>query len=67
MIEVNRSGEVWVFAEQQAGALSDVPLELMSKGRSLAEKLGVPLAAVLPGKGVRELAATLIAHGADKV
>ena len=31
MIEVNRQGEVWVFAEQEAGALSDVPLELLSK------------------------------------
>jgi len=67
MIEVNRQGEVWVFAEQEGGKLSDVPLELMGKGRSLAEKLGVPLAAVLAGKDVRGLAGTLIAHGADKV
>ena len=67
MIEVNRKGEVWVFAEQEAGRLSDVPLELLSKGRSLADTLGVPLAATLVGKGVRGLAAKLIAHGADKV
>ncbi len=67
MIEVNRQGEVWVFAEAEDGKLSDVPLELMSKGKSLAEKLSVPLAAVLPGKGVRPLADKLVAHGADKV
>ncbi len=67
MIEVNRQGEVWVFAEAEDGKLSDVPLELMSKGRSLAEKLSVPLATVLAGKGVRSLADRLIAHGADKV
>ena len=67
MIEVNRQGEVWVFAEQEAGRLSDVPLELMSKGRSLAERLSVPLSAVVLGKAVRGLAGTLIAHGADKV
>lgn len=67
MIEVNRNGEVWVFAEQEAGKLSDVPLELMSKGAALAGKLSVPLAAVLPGKGVKSMADTLIAHGADKV
>ena len=67
MIEVNREGEVWVFAEQEAGKLSDVPLELMGKGRSLADKLGVPLAAVLAGKDVRALAGPLVAHGADKV
>jgi electron transfer flavoprotein alpha subunit len=67
VIEVNRQGEVWVFAEQEAGKLSDVPLELMSKGRGLADKLGVPLAAVLAGNAVRQLADKLIAHGADKV
>lgn len=67
MIDVNRQGEVWVFAEQEVGRLSDVPLELMSKGRELAETLGVPLAAVLIGSSVENLTATLIAHGADKV
>ncbi|MCK4625757.1 MAG: hypothetical protein KAV00_10635, partial [Phycisphaerae bacterium] len=67
MIEVNRQGEVWVFAEAEDGKLSDVPLELMSKGKSLAEKLSVPLAAVLAGGGVRGLADKLVAHGADKV
>ncbi len=67
MIEVNRQGEVWVFAEQEAGALSDVPLELLSKGRELADTLGVGLAAVLLGSGVSEMAAALTAHGADKV
>jgi len=67
MIGVNRQGEVWVFAEQEDGKLSDVPLELMGKGRELAEILSVPLAAVLLGERVAHLADTLIAHGADKV
>jgi len=68
MIEVNRQGEVWVFAESEGGALSDVPLELMGKGRELADTLGVPVAAVLLGAGeIASLADTLIAHGADKV
>lgn len=67
MIDVNRDGEVWIFAEQDAGVLCDVPLELMSKGRSLADKLGVPLAAVLAGGKVRRLAEGLIHHGAEKV
>ncbi len=67
MIDVNRQGEVWVFAEADDGKLSDVPLELMSKGRELAGTLGVPLAAVLLGSGVEPLAGKLIAHGADKV
>jgi electron transfer flavoprotein alpha subunit len=67
MIEVNRKGEVWIFAEQEAGKLSDVPLELLSKGRELAATLGVPLSAALLGKGVAGLAQGLIARGADKV
>ena len=67
MIEVNRQGEVWIYAEQEAGKISDVPLELLSKGRELADRLNVPLAAVLPGNQVSSLAATLILHGCDKV
>jgi len=67
MIEVNRQGEVWVFAEQEDGKLSDVPLELLSKGRELADTLGVPLAAALGGASIAPLADSLIAHGANKV
>ena len=67
MIEVNRKGEVWVFAEQQDGKLSEVPLELLSKGRELAGKLGVKVAAVLGGSQVKALSSELMAHGADKV
>jgi len=67
MIEVNRRGEVWVFAEQHQGKLADTPLELMSKARVLADTLGVKVAAVLLGNDVRELAERLIHYGADKV
>ena len=63
----NRNGEVWVFAEQEAGKLSDVPLELLSKGRELADQLGVSLGAMLLGHNVEPLSAGLIACGADKV
>ena len=67
MIEPNRQGEVWVFAEQEEGSLHDVALELCGKARELANELGVGVGAVLPGSGVGELAAELIAHGADNV
>ena len=67
MIEVNKQGEVWVFAEQEAAALSEVPLELLSKARELAGQLGVQTAAALLGGDCRALADELIAHGADKV
>ena len=67
MIELNRQGEVWVFAEQEDGSLHDVALELCGKARELADRLGVPSGAVLPGSGVGSLAERLIAHGADNV
>jgi len=67
MIEVNRNGEVWVFAEQEGGRLSDVPLELLSKARELAETLSAPVAAVLVGDNVKALAGKLISCGADRV
>jgi electron transfer flavoprotein alpha subunit len=67
MIQVNKQGDVWVFAEQEEGKLSDVPLELLSKARELADALGVQVGAMLLGHGVKELGQTLIAHGADKV
>ena len=60
-------GEVWVFAEQEDGRLSDVPRELLGKGRELADRLGVPLAAVLMGDKVDALAAPLFEAGADRV
>ena len=49
MIEPNRQGEVWVFAQQEDGSLSDVSLELCAKARELADRLGVQTGAVLPG------------------
>jgi electron transfer flavoprotein alpha subunit len=42
-------------------------LELLGKGRELADKLAVKLAAVLPGKNVKSLTDELISYGADKV
>lgn len=67
MIDVNRKGEVWVFAEQHNGRLEDTPIELMSKARCLADKLGVKLAAILLGSNAEELATKLVYYGADKV
>ncbi len=67
MIEVNRDGDVWVFAQQHNGKLNDVSLELLSKGRELADQLNVPLGAALLGKNVEPLAQALFHHGADKV
>ncbi|MCE7699842.1 MAG: electron transfer flavoprotein subunit alpha/FixB family protein [Methanobacterium paludis] len=58
---------VWVFAEQRDGNLQKVALELLGKGRELADKLGVELTAVLLGSQIDNIAKELIAYGADKV
>jgi electron transfer flavoprotein alpha subunit len=67
MTEPNRQGEVWVFAEQEDGALHDVALELCGKARELADRLGVKTGAALPGAGVGSLGKRLIAQGIDNV
>ena len=63
----NTQGEVWVFAEQEEGRLSEVPFELLGKARELADKLGVKVGAVLMGDGVASQADALFAGGADVV
>ena len=67
MIEANRKGDVWVFAQQQDGKLNDVSLELLSKARQLADRLKVTLGAALLGQNVEPLAQTLFHYGADRV
>jgi electron transfer flavoprotein alpha subunit len=58
---------VWVFAEQLDGDLRNVTLELLAKGRELADKLGEPLCVLLLGHNISKLTDTLAAHGADVV
>ena len=58
---------IWVFAEQRKGKIEGVAYELLGEGRKLADKLKVPLCAVLIGDKVAEQSQELIAHGADKV
>ncbi|KRQ86109.1 Acryloyl-CoA reductase electron transfer subunit beta [Caloramator mitchellensis] len=58
---------VWVIAEQREGTLQKVSLELLGKGRQIADKLEEKLVAVLAGYEVEKIADTLIKHGADEV
>ncbi len=58
---------VAVYAEHRDGKLLPIALEGLGAGRKLADALGQPLAALLPGSGVSGLAAEAIAAGADKV
>jgi len=58
---------VWVFAEQRAGELHRVSLELLGKAQELARERGETVSALLLGHQVAGLCDTLIAHGADTV
>jgi electron transfer flavoprotein alpha subunit len=58
---------VWVFVEQDEGKLAEVSLELMGKGRELADLLGSELWAVLLGSEVEPLCRELVGRGADRV
>jgi len=58
---------VWVYAETDGATLSDISLELLGRGRELADRLNTELVAFMVGYGIAGLAPDLIAHGADKV
>ncbi len=58
---------VWVFAEQKDGVLAPVVLELLGKGRELADQMDAELSAILLGSEIEHLTPELIAFGADQV
>jgi electron transfer flavoprotein alpha subunit len=60
-------GNVWVFIEQEAGKIAEVSLELVSKGRELADRLGVQVEGVLLGNGVEACVDPLYHLGCDSV
>ncbi|MBN1426326.1 electron transfer flavoprotein subunit alpha/FixB family protein [Candidatus Fermentibacteria bacterium] len=58
---------VWVFAEHDGDRIEECSLELLGRGRVLADRLGVGLEALLLGHEARQSAQTLIEFGADTV
>ena len=61
------SKDVLIFCEQRDGVLQKVSLELIGKGRELADNLNQKVVALLLGNKVGELCQNLIHHGADEV
>ena len=60
--------DVWVFCEQREGKLMPTDFELISKGRDLANELGVNLCGLLlGGEGIESAAKELGGYGADRV
>lgn len=56
------TGNVWVFSEN-----TDLMLEMLSKGRELADKLETELSAIVLGYNIKEKAEDLARYGANKV
>jgi electron transfer flavoprotein alpha subunit len=54
--------EIFVLAEHRQGQIRDITLEMLTKGRELAEKTNSDLTAVLLGNDVKEQAKTLSEH-----
>jgi len=58
--------DVWVFVEQRDGKPADVSLELLCKGRKLADSMNGQLRAIVIGKDCRALAEQTFRYGADE-
>lgn len=58
---------VWVFGDYRNYFQNRVTLQLIAKGRELAETLGTRVTALLLGEAVHQFAMEYIAHGADVV
>lgn len=56
---------VCVYCELDEGKIADVSLELMTKGRALANKLGVSLEALVIGHNLKGIEKELFPYGAD--
>ena len=66
--DISAFKDVWVFCEQREGKLMPTDFELISKGRDLADELGVNLCGLLlGGEGIESAAKELGGYGADKV
>ena len=61
------SKEIWVYLEQERGVLEGVSLELLGKGRRMADEMGWQLTGLLLGNRVAHLAQEAFAYRADRV
>lgn len=56
-----------VYCEYDEGKIADVSLELLTKGRTLADKLGVKLEAIVIGDNLEGIEDQIFPYGADVV
>lgn len=58
---------IWVYMEQEGGVLENVSLELLHKGREMANQMKWSLAGLLLGSEVADLAETVFTYGVDEL
>ncbi len=56
---------IFVYLEIEDGVVADVSLELLTKGRTLANELGCKLEAIAIGSGLDKVADTVFPYGVD--
>jgi len=54
-----------VYCEFEDGKVADVSLELLTKGRQLADKLGIKLEAVVAGDNLKDVEKQVLPYGVD--
>ena len=54
-----------VYCEYEARQVADVSLELLTKGRQLADKLGIKLEAVVAGDNLKDIEKQVMPYGVD--
>ena len=58
---------LFVYCEIEEGNVADVSLELLTKGRSLANQLNCQLEAVVAGSGLKNIEKQILPYGVDKL
>ena len=58
---------LFVYCEIEDGNVADVSLELLTKGRSLANELKCQLEAVVVGTDLKNIEKQIIPYGVDKL
>ena len=64
---MENKGEIWVIAEQDEGELAEISIELVSKGRELADRLNTSLGSVALGYNIKHVPEELFKYGCDVV
>ena len=58
---------LFVYCEIEEGIVADVSLELLTKGRSLANQLNCQLEAVVAGTDLKDIEKQILPYGVDKL